>query len=54
MVRRWCWEYAATGRAVFRETGSLYLPFKEAQIERDILIKAVSIFSRYDSKYSGT
>ena len=52
-------------RAVLRESGSLYLPLNcerfllnkalmEAQIERDILKKGVSIFSMCDSKYSGS
>jgi transposase len=36
------------------EIRRLQKELKEAQLERDILKKAVSIFSRGDSKYSGS
>jgi transposase len=58
MVRRWRREYAASGQVSFsgngnasltpeqREIANLKKALKEAQLERDILKKAVSIFSR--------
>lgn len=66
MVRRWSREYSSRGKASFsgngiailtseqREIAELKKALKEAQIERDILKKAVSIFSRNDNKYSGS
>lgn len=66
MVRRWSREYFSRGSASFsghgnpagtaeqREIAELKKALKEAQIERDILKKAVSIFSRNDNKYSGS
>jgi transposase len=65
MVRRWSREYSSSGDAGFagngnailtpeqREISELKKALKDAQIERDILKKAVSIFSRSDNKYSG-
>lgn len=64
MVRRWSREFASTGESSFtgngkpvltpeqREIAELKKAIKEAQIERDILKKAVSIFSKSDNKYS--
>lgn len=37
-----------------REIAQLKKALKEAEIERDILKKAVSIFSKSDNKYSGS
>jgi len=66
MVRRWSREHSSQGSASFsgngrpiiaaeqREIAELKKALKEAQIERDILKKAVSIFSRNDNKYSGS
>lgn len=66
MVRRWSREYSAWGDSSFtgngkpvlspdqREIIDLKKALKEAQIERDILKKAVSIFSKSDNKYSGS
>lgn len=66
MVRRWSREHAAAGQASFagngkplmtaeeREIAQLKKALKEAEIERDILKKAVSIFSKSDNKYSGS
>lgn len=66
MIRRWVREYGATGSGSFagngnpvltpeqREITHLKKALKEAQIERDILKKAVSIFSKSDNKYSGS
>ena len=66
MVRRWSREFALTGASSFtgngkpvltaeqREIAELRKALKEAQIERDILKKAVSIFSKSDNKYSGS
>jgi transposase len=66
MVRRWSREYSATGEGSFagngkpvltpeqREIAELKKALKEAQIERDILKKAVGIFSKSDNKYSGS
>lgn len=64
MVRRWSREYESNGDQSFagngkpilspeqREIAELKKALKEAQIERDILKKAVSIFSKSDNKYS--
>jgi transposase len=66
MVRRWSREYSAVGDSSFtgngkpvvtpeqQEINDLKTALKEAQIERDILKKAVSIFSKSDNKYSGS
>lgn len=66
MVRRWSREHLSRGSGSFsgngtptftgeqREIAELKKALKEAQIERDILKKAVSIFSRTDNKYSGS
>lgn len=66
MVRRWSREYESNGDQSFagngkpilsaeqREIAELKKALKEAQIERDILKKAVSIFSKSDNKYSGS
>lgn len=66
MVRRWIREYTTTGDSSFtgngrpvitpeqREIAELKRALKEVEIERDILKKAVSIFSRSDNKYSGS
>lgn len=66
MVRRWCREYSSSGDAGFSGNGNIILTpeqreiselkkaLKDAEIERDILKKAVGIFSRSDNKYSGS
>jgi transposase len=66
MVRRWSREYeshadqsfAGNGKPILspeqREIAELKKALKDAQIERDILKKAVSIFSKSDNKYSGS
>ena len=66
LVKRWYREYATSGEGSFtgngnpvftpelREISLLNKALKEAQIERDILKRAVSIFSRSDSKYLGS
>lgn len=66
VVRRWTREFKAEGERSFPGNGkqnlteeqkeiiALKKALNEAQIERDILKKAVSIFSRGDSKYSGS
>ena|SRR6056297_401372 len=66
MVRRWSREHLSRGSHSFsghgkagltdheREIVELKKALKEAQIERDILKKAVGIFSRTDNKYSGS
>jgi transposase len=66
MVRRWSREHTSSGEGSFsgngkpvltseqREINDLKKALKEAQIERDILKKAVSIFSKSDNKYSGS
>ncbi len=66
MVRRWSREFASAGESGFtgngkpvltpeqREISELKKALKEAQTERDILKKAVSIFSKSDNKYSGS
>lgn len=66
MVRRWSREHEANGDASFAGNGKQILSneqrkivqlrkaLKDAQMERDILKKAVSIFSKSDNKYSGS
>lgn len=66
MVRRWSREHLSRGSSSFSGHGKVGLTeqertitelkkaLKQAQIERDILKKAVGIFSRTDSKYSGS
>ncbi len=66
MVRRWSREYSSAGEGSFagngkpvmtaeqREIAQLKKALKEAEIERDILKKAVGIFSKSDNKYSGS
>jgi transposase len=66
VVRRWTREFKSEGAASFPGNGkqnltaeqkeiiALKKALNEAQIERDILKKAVGIFSRGDSKYSGS
>jgi transposase len=65
MVRRWSREFeshgdqsfAGNGKAILtpeqREIAELKKALKETQIERDILKKAVRIFSKSDNNYSG-
>jgi transposase len=66
LVRRWSREFSASGESSFsgngnpvltpeqRQIAELKKALRDAQIERDILKKAVSIFSRSDNKYSGS
>jgi transposase len=66
LVRSWTRQFKSEGERSFPGNGkqnlteeqkeilSLRKALNEAQIERDILKKAVSIFSRGDSKYSGS
>lgn len=66
LVRRWSREYKSNSRGSFSGNGKPVLTdeqkeilelkkaLKNAEIERDILKKAVSIFSRSDNKYSGS
>jgi transposase len=66
VVRRWTREFKSDGERSFpgkgkqnltdeqKEIIALKKALNEAQIERDILKKAVSIFSKGDSKYSGS
>ena len=66
IVRRWSREYKNSAEASFagngkpvmtaeqREIAQLKKALKEAEIERDILKKAVGIFSKSDNKYSGS
>lgn len=66
MVRRWSREYSVSGESSFTGNGKPVLSpeqteiielkkaLLDAQAERDILKKAVSIFSRSDNKYSGS
>ena len=66
MVRRWSREFknsaessfAGNGKPVMtaeqREIAQLKKALKEAETERDILKKAVGIFSKSDNKYSGS
>jgi len=66
MVRRWSREFssledssfAGNGKRILsaekQEISDLKKALKDAQIERDILKKAVGIFSKSDNKYSGS
>ena len=66
MVWRWSSKYSAVGDSSFtgngksvvtpeqQEINALKKVLKEAHIERDILKKAVSIFSKSDNNYSGS
>jgi transposase len=66
LVRRWAREFKSQGSRSFPGNGKQHLTeeqkqiitlkkaLEEATIERDILKKAVSIFSRGDSKYIGS
>jgi len=66
MVSCWSPEHATSGEGSFSGNGNPVLTsdqqeiidlkkaLKEARIERDILKKAVSIFSKSDNKYSGS
>ncbi len=66
LLYRWRREYLAkpdscfpgNGKVVLseadKEFGRLKKELRETQLERDILKKAVSIFSRNDGKYSGS
>jgi transposase len=66
LIRRWTREKSIKGTASFsgngipslteeqKEIERLKRELKEAQIERDILKKAVSIFSKNDGKYSNS
>ena len=66
LIRRWTREQKEKGSASFsgqgvagltedqKEIARLRKELKEAQIERDILKKAVSIFSKNDGKYSNS
>ena len=66
LIRRWTREHRGMGPASFsgngvpvlteeqKEIARLRKELKEAQIERDILKKAVSIFSKSDGKHSNS
>ncbi|MEQ9166510.1 MAG: transposase [Fulvivirga sp.] len=66
LVRRWKREHEEYREGSFsghgksnmtaeeKEIAQLRKELKEAQLERDILKKAVSIFSKSDNKYSGS
>jgi len=66
MIRRWSRAYNANGDQSFSGNGKQILSpeqkeiielkkaLKDAQIERDILKKAVSVFSKGNNKYSGS
>jgi transposase len=66
LVRRWAREFKSSESKSFPGNGkqdlsqeqkkilSLEKALKEAEIEREILKKAVSIFSKGDSKYTGS
>lgn len=66
LIRRWGREFKSDGARSFpgngkqnlteeqKEIVALKKALSEAQIERDILKKAVSIFSRGDSRYTGS
>lgn len=66
LVRRWKREHERYQEGSFsghgntnltteqKEIAKLKKELKEAQLERDILKKAVGIFSRSDNKYSGS
>jgi len=65
LVRRWKREFGRSGSGSFsghgnanltseqREIATLKKQLREAELEKDILKKAVSIFSKSDGKYSG-
>lgn len=66
LIRRWRREYEKYGGGSFsghgnvnmtpeqREIAKLKKELKDAQIEREILKKAISIFSKGDNKYSNS
>jgi transposase len=66
LVNRWKREYEQHGTSSFSGKGNMNVTaeqkeiirlkkeLKDAQIERDILKKAISIFSKGDSKYTGS
>ncbi len=66
LVRRWRREYGQYGTGSFsghghanlspdqKEIARLKKELKDAQIEREILKKAISIFSKGDNKYSNS
>jgi transposase len=66
LVNRWKREYKQYGTGSFSGKGNMNVTaeqkeiirlrkeLKDAQIERDILKKAISIFSKGDSKYTGS
>jgi len=66
MVRRWSKEFSASEDSSFagngkrilsteqQEISDLLKVLKNTQIERDILKKAIGIFSKSDNKYLGT
>jgi transposase len=66
LVRRWTREFKSDGAGSFPGNGKQHLTteqkeilslkkaLKESDLEREILKKAVSIFSRGDSKYTGS
>jgi len=66
VVRRWSREFSASEDSSFASNGKRILSaeqqkisdlmkvLKNAQIERDILKKAIDIFSKSDNKYSGS
>lgn len=66
LVNRWKREYEQYGTGSFSGKGNMNLTaeqkeiirlkkeLKDAQTERDILKKAISIFSKGDSKYTGS
>lgn len=66
LVRRWTREFQENGANSFpgngkqnlsveqKEIQDLRKALKEAEMERDILKKAVSIFSKGDSRYTGS
>lgn len=66
LVRRWKREHKSYGENGFsgngnanltaeqKEISQLKKELREAQLERDILKKAVSIFSKGDNKYTGS
>lgn len=53
-----CTSFPGNGKVILTETeqklARLERELRETQMERDILKKAISIFSRNDSKYSGS
>lgn len=66
LIRRWKREYSAYREGSFsghgvanmtdeqKEISRLHKALKEAEIERDILKKAVSIFSKSDGRYTNS